>query len=497
MKALNGRGKTTECTFGDGTAILLASFVASFVRSGDELTVPANIALASAATEIYLRPADTARAKSDFFLAEVGYVTQPHQDKRNNWFVKADVRGRYLDVTAVHIGCDVVRDYFYVGDRHRKWDRQPSLYDLLRVEPNASPTELRVAFRVRDLELRTSGGAVQDLQSLERAFNILARPELRECYDELLADSDRAALFPYGGFGSLFVSGSRSRDGATFYASRIISFLPDRVEKTVHVPLRKCSFYDHVALYRDTRQKLEVLFDQSAIAVPWSATWNQWKHLLGAKVRVKGTFIQSGTYRHKKGEWELVTRRTALPSRMVVAIPADLLEQVDRTRQTYHRFGEFTDLLSQIRRRLETTPLEREELRLLCSGLGIPADFDVSLITWKPDYDPFYYKQLYGRARRVYLFRSEYIFDLERAVVVETPQLGHATYVFSKPTAMANFLALYRLSSRDDVLRNRANVAENLGFFCRLIHGSSPRNWLKELRARLGETVTPNSDTAQ
>ena len=37
------------------------------------------------------------------------------------------------------------------------------------------------------------------------------------------------------------------------------------------------------------------------------------------------------------------------------------------------------------------------------------------------------------RARGIHLFRGEYIFDVERAVVVETPQPGHATYVFAKP----------------------------------------------------------------
>ena len=33
----------------------------------------------------------------------------------------------------------------------------------------------------------------------------------------------------------------------------------------------------------------------------------------------------------------------------------------------------------------------------------------------------------------MYVFRDEYIFDLEKSVVVEVPQAGHATYVFTKP----------------------------------------------------------------
>jgi hypothetical protein len=74
-------------------------------------------------------------------------------------------------------------------------------------------------------------------------------------------------------------------------------------------------------------------------------------------------------------------------------------------------------------------------------------------------------------------------------VVVETPQLGHATYLFAKPASMENFLALYIRSSKEDIRLNRNNVAERLGFLGRVVHGVNPRAWLKELRARLGEPV--------
>jgi len=122
-------------------------------------------------------------------------------------------------------------------------------------------------------------------------------------------------------------------------------------------------------------------------------------------------------------------------------------------------------------------------------GIGIPGDFDVSLITWKPDYDAFYYKQLSRRTRRLYLFQSEYVFDLETAVVVETPQLGHATYLFAKPENMSAFLSLYASAKKDAIRHNSGNVAERLGFLGRLVHGVNPRIWLKELKLRLGEAV--------
>ena len=169
--------------------------------------------------------------------------------------------------------------------------------------------------------------------------------------------------------------------------------------------------------------------------------------------------------------------------------PVNIAEQINEARQTHHRLGQFADALGRIRTRIESAPIERADLQKLCAGLGIPGDFDIALITWRPDYDAFYYKQLCKRARRLYLFRSEYILDIEKAVIVEIPQLGHATYLFSKPASMTEFLTLYTTITREDILQNRSNVAEKLGFLGRIIHGLKPQAWLKELKVRLGEVI--------
>src|SRR5215469_6653376 len=107
----------------------------------------------------------------------------------------------------------------------------------------------------------------------------------------------------------------------------------------------------------------------------------------------------------------------------------------------------------------------------------------------RPDYDPFFYQQLLRRARRIYLFRDEYIFGLEKAVVVQTPQLGNATYLFAKPRNMDRFLADYTQVSKDDIRCNRDNIGERLRFLSRVIHGNNSRKWVKELRVRIGETT--------
>ena len=479
----------TKCLFADGTSIMVSNFLASFIRPGDELRFPMEVQAPDVGTQIYIRCTSSNERRRDALQAEVGYATQPRKDKQGNLFVSAEVVGDRLGISAIHLRCEALRDHFYVGNRRRAWDRQPSLYELLRVNTNVAPAELRLAFKLRRLELHAAHAPAGELRALERAFNILAHPELRACYDALLSDPASPALFPYSGFGSLLVAGDRSRDGTMFYASRVLSFLPEQKPRRMRVPLRKCTFYDDHAVYRDVRRKCQIMFDQCALPLSWDSTWNQWKHLLGAKVGVRVAFIQSGKYQRRGERWQLVRWETALPSRMEITLPVNIAEQVNEARQTHHRFGQFADALDRIRMRTESAPIERADLQKLCAALGIPGDFDVALITWKADYDAFYYRQLCKRARRLYLFRSEYIFDLEKAVIVEIPQLGHATYLFSKPASMTEFLALYAMVTREGILQNHGNVAEKLGFLGRIIHGLRPPAWLKELKVRLGEVV--------
>jgi hypothetical protein len=399
------------------------------------------------------------------------------------------VLNQHLGISAIHLRCETLRDYFYASNRRRAWNQQTTLYELLRASPTAPPAELRVAFKLRALELRTAQSSSSDLSTIERAFNILAQPELRACYSILLADPSAPALFPHGGFGSLLVAGHLARDGATFYATRILSFLPERRHRYFRAPLRRLAFYSDHAIYRDSRRKLEVLFDQALLPLSWNATWNQWKHLLGAKVSVRATFVQSGKYRRQGDEWQLIQWETALPSRIEVKLPADITDQISQAQNTHHRFGQFADAIECIRTRIESAPVERTALQKMCGNLNIPGDFDVAQITWRPDYDAFFYRQLCRRARHLYLFRSEYIFDLEHLTIVETPQLGHATYLFAKPANMSQFLTVYATATKEDIRQNRENVAERLGFLGRLIHGVNPRVWLKELKQRLGEAV--------
>jgi hypothetical protein len=423
------------------------------------------------------------------YLAPIGYVTQPKTDKHNRLFVSAEVQHGGLGISAVYLPCHLLREYFYRLPESDGKAKCPTFYELLGVSPSASPAEMRVAFKLRRLELESAGSRRSDVVALERAFNILAHPELRACYDALLLDPEAPAVFPYGGFGSLLVSGERSRDGVIFFARRILAFRPDSRQRRFHLPLRRCDFYQDHALCRDVARRLEFWIDPAVVSLVWDTSWNRWKHLLGVKMEVEGTFIESGRYRNRQGEWELVRWETGLPSRLRVRLPADATEQITHAHKTYLRFGQYSRALDQVRLVLEHRAVEKTELERICAGLKIPGDFEIAQISWRPDYDAFFYRQLSRRARRIYLFRGEYIFDLEKAVAIETPQLGHATYIFAKPRNMESFLHLYTRVSKEDIRRNQENVGERLGFLKRMIHGSNPRAWLKELRQQLGEKL--------
>src|SRR2546426_248676 len=208
------------CRLSDGGRVLVSTFLAAHIRPGDEINFPLAIDSASAGTELYIRKASSSGRSRDLYQAPISYAAPPKADKRDKLYVRAEVSAGHLGICSIHLPCEALRDYFYVANRHRPWECQPTLYETLRVTPAVSLAELRLAFKLRQLELRAAAASKREHGAVERAFNILAQPELRACYDSLLRDPSAPALFPYGGFGSILVAGDRSRDGRTFFVAR-------------------------------------------------------------------------------------------------------------------------------------------------------------------------------------------------------------------------------------------------------------------------------------
>jgi hypothetical protein len=474
------------CSFSGHDSLALSRFIVGFVRPGDEIEFDSTEP--DPRKEFRLLQG-RAGAPKEVYIVSVGYAAQPKADKRGEYFVRTDVPESRLGVKQIHLRNEAVRDYFYVPNRRRSGCEEETLYDLLRVTHSAPLIDLRLAWKLRLLELETADGNRDQLRAIERAFNLLANPDLRSCYDSLLLDSDAPALFPYGGFGSIVVAGQLSPDRETFFAARILSFLPAYRTRRFRAPLQRVEFLNNRAVYRDSRRKVEVFLDELLLPLSSDLTWNQWKHLVGAKFGVDGTFVKCGKYRLRNGEWHLVTWETALPSRIQISLPAELRSALNAARKTYTRFGQHFDSIQALRARIEREPLEREDLQRLCNQAGIPSDFDIAQISWKPDYDSFFYNQLRKRTRKMFLLRDEYIFELERAIAVEVPEQGHATYIFSRPGNLNQWVREYARTGKDDIRRNRASAAERLGFIGRVMHGRNPRTWLRDLRAKVGEPV--------
>jgi hypothetical protein len=222
----------------------------------------------------------------------------------------------------------------------------------------------------------------------------------------------------------------------------------------------------------------------------WDPTWNQWRQYIGRKIQISAECIRTGRYRKTAGVWDYSDWYTALPSRTTVAIPEELRVDIEKAQNSHRRFGRFQRDIEVLREKVNRHPLEVAELKRLCWERGLPGDFDVRLIIWKPQFEEFYYDQLKRHALSLYLWREEFIFELERMLVVEIPQAGRASYIFKKPLALDQWLASYVRTSRAEIRKNQGNAAEVSGFVGRVVHGRKPGNWWKELLQKTGEAIS-------
>lgn len=470
----------------DHSSLRVNRFLGSFFSASDRIEFDA---MAERPAREILVTRSTAHRRSFLYLAPLAYVTQPKLDRREEYFLRADIPDGRLSIKQMILTNGAVRDHFYFSNRRRAGLETQTLYDLLGVGAHANTADLRLAFKVRTLELEANSAPRNQVQAVERAFNLLAQPDLRSCYDALLLDPEAPALFPYGGFGSILVAGDLSTDRETFFAQRIVSFLPEQRERRFRALLRKVEFFDGYATYRDSRRKVEVILDASSLPLHFDPTWNQWRHLVATKFGVDASFVASGKYEFRAGGWHLRTWETALPSRTEITLPADVAVAVADAQRRHHRFGQYCDAIQAIRLRVEREPVELAQLARLREEAGLPLDFDIAQVSWRADYDRFFYAQLQKRARKIFFYREEFIFELEKAMVVEIPQQGHASYVFARPAALDLWIRRFSNTTREDIRNNRGNVAEQLGFIGRVNHGRNPRRWLRELRRHIAEPV--------
>ena len=473
--------QSAQRVFRGGAEPSLPPLLVRFLRPGDTLAF-----LAEGPAEILIERRGHRSRPIQLLFATIGYAGLPKErESGSGFFVHADLPNCSTGPKALFLRGEDIRRYFSLrdGDANRK-----TLYDLLQVSDSVSLADLRVAWRVRSLELGITPANTPERSKLERAFNILAHPDLRNCYDALRRDEDAPPLFPYGGFGSILVEGQLSADDGAFFGHRILAYKPEMTSRRASLLLRSCEFFTDRAVCRDPRRKLEVWLDANLLpGVQWDLTWNHWKHWLTTRLEVHATFVYAGKYRLVKGEWILRTWHAALPSRLRVTVPADLAADVERAKAIHKLLGEHADVVEKVRAEVEKQPVEHAVIQDWFDRLGVSTHLKPQHATWRPDYEPYYFEQLRKQSRTWFLFRDEYLFVWRNVLVSEVPQPGHATYVFAKPDSITGFMNQYSHATRDDLRHNRNDVATALGFVGRVVRGRRKKRWLADVLRHAGE----------
>lgn len=469
-----------RCSFADGTSSELPSFLGRFLRPFDHLSL-----LSPTNTEVLIRRQPPRARLQQFLFATVGYVSRPKHSDSGGFFVRAELPNCSGKPKNLFLAGSALRRYFYLLDGDNRW---PSLYALLGASEAASPADLRLAWRLRTLEFDVAGSQARNRSQIERAFNVLAHPDLRSCYDRLRKDEDAPALFPYGGFGSILVEGHLSEDGEAFFADRILAYKPEMTSRRLSLLLRRCEFFADRVICRDPRRKVEVWLDANLLpGLNWDLTWNQWKHWLKSRIEVEATVVHAGKYRIKKGEWVLRQWYAALPSRLRVHLPDSFAADVEQAKAIHGLLGEHAELVRRIQEQVEKRPVEHTQIQHWFDQTGASSHLKAHHVTWRPDYEPYYFEQLRKRSRTWFLFRDEYLFQWPNVLIAEVPEQGHATYLFAKPECMDAFLNRYASVAREDIRQNREGAASQLGFVGRVVRGRKRNRWLADVLKYAGE----------
>src|SRR6266498_2593089 len=139
-------GSAIQCVFSDESLSTISRFLASVIRPSDQLEFDPTTADPIRELRVIQ---STPRRPRELYLVPIGYVTQPKPDKRDEYFVRAEVTGGRLGIRHLYLPNQTIRDYFYFGNRRCAGCDEQTLYDVLRTVPTATPVDLRLALKVR------------------------------------------------------------------------------------------------------------------------------------------------------------------------------------------------------------------------------------------------------------------------------------------------------------------------------------------------------------
>ncbi|HEY6273397.1 MAG TPA: hypothetical protein VIX19_15570 [Terriglobales bacterium] len=90
VSEVTAEGSKATCRFKDAGTILVSSFLAAHVGSGDEISFPLAIDSPATGTEVYVRKKPASRQLRDIYQAPIRYAAQPKPDKREELYVRAE-----------------------------------------------------------------------------------------------------------------------------------------------------------------------------------------------------------------------------------------------------------------------------------------------------------------------------------------------------------------------------------------------------------------------
>ena len=472
------------CELRDGRVVSLLPEWRKQISVANRLYVAEGVITIDRTTALHLER----NGKSD--LAQIPTVAagRPKQNRSGRGFVLLEAAGAQHGIERVLVTTTQIRDYFFAPDRSISWAEQPSWFEVLGVRDTSTPAEIRLAYRVRTLELKAGLGSSTGLTQaqLARGLQILIDPELRRDYLALRNDANHIVSFPPWTIGCLLASGQKK--GELFVVHDLLRFAPQAEERSVCIALRRFRFEGPFAVYRDARKRMLMRFDSAILPLQWREDWNTWTHITLGSTKVNATFWQQTRYRRVDSDFRATTWLQPFASTLTIQDSAFLVSRFEAARAFWHRFHPHAEVVALLRARIEQEPIEARQATEWCMSRGVRAPIDARLINWEPDYDESYYRELAARAKAVFLFRSEYLFLFDNTIISEIPKSGNASYIFHPPNSLEAFLRQYARTTRHAIRSEPAVAKKTLGYCGRVAHPKETAVWIAKIERTLAES---------
>ena len=319
MVAAIPSGEGLRCELRDGRVIAFGPEWRGQISVTDRLHVAEDVTVADRLTPLHLERV----GRLDLAQVPTAAASPPKRDRQDRGFVMLDASTAQYGISKVLVTAVQIRDYFFAPDRSAPWAEQPSWYEVLGVRKNSTPAEIRLAYRVRMLELRAKGGETNRSirAQLARGLQILLDPGLSRTYVVLLENQEANIAFPPWTTGVVRATGQKKGD--LFLVNELVSFFPRTEERTVRLALRRFRFKGPEAVYRDVRKRIVIRFDSCLLPMQWTDEWNTWAHLALGSVTVKAMFWRQTRFRRTESGFQPRVWSQPFPSTLAVQDSAD------------------------------------------------------------------------------------------------------------------------------------------------------------------------------